>query len=333
MIDNILSVFLVLLTIDVSLMFLFTQCFLGMEYVSTAAPFGLTYGPFLFWIYRIMEGKTLQRKILILHFLPFLLGVIAYFCYLSVPEFRDNYTEVYYKTLYGSMCISWSLYPMFVLIIKRHSAKLELGILKYTMIILLILTSFMLPLIFSSSQKSVKEEALLTGIIVISAMLAGACLCYWYMLGRFRAISEVSPGLRTINEVEEMDVVVENPKLDVKPIKDIFAVHREKIEAYLLLKRYYDSNFKLEQMAHDIGVPKAVISQYFVQEYAGGFVKTINAWRIEKACAILESEEFNISMEELAFSCGFNSRASFYRNFNLEKGCSPSVYREQVFNA
>ncbi|MFD2553610.1 helix-turn-helix domain-containing protein [Sphingobacterium tabacisoli] len=328
-IDNILSVFLIQMLVDVSFMFLFTEVFPGMEYVSTAAPFGLTFGPFLFWIYRILEGKEVSRGKLWLHFIPFLLGVIGYVVFLCSPLFRSSYTIGYYTVLYGAMCASWVLYPIFVLTAKKGPENINLGVFKYTMIVLLILTSFMLPFVWENYKGGVKEEPLMTGIVVIGAMLAGVSLIYWYMLGRLR-VPLVAEAERNSEQIADVQLVpLLSPEGESRQSIYISTVHQRKIAEYLATEKYFDASFKLEQMAQDLNIPKSFISQYFTQVYSEGFVKTINSWRIARACDMLMSAELDMSMEELAFACGFNSRASFYRNFNLEKGCSPMVYREQ----
>lgn len=330
-IDNILSIFLVQMLIDVSLMFLFTEVFPGKEYVSTAAPFGLTFGPFLFWIYRILEGKSIRKDRLLLHFFPFFLGVVAYIAFLSSPIFRADIASDYYVILYGAMCISWVGYPIFVLTARKETADINLGVFKYTMIVLLILTSFMLPFVWEIYKGGMQEEPLMTGVIVIGAMLSGVSLIYWYMLGRFRNVFAPLPVVIESAPVSNLHLLEDESREDIetKQLPDVTDEYNCKIAEYLMLERYFDPSFKLEQMAQDLNIPKSFISLYFTQVHADGFVKTINSWRIAKACEMLMAKELDMSMEELAFACGFNSRASFYRNFSLEKGCSPMAYREK----
>ncbi|MBL1408103.1 helix-turn-helix domain-containing protein [Sphingobacterium faecale] len=331
-IDHILAAFLLQMTVDISLMFLFTEVFSGMEYVSTAAPFGLTFGPFLFWIYRILEDRRVVAKQIFLHFIPFLIGAVAYITFLCSPVLRTDYAVAYYISLYSAMCLSWASYPIFVLISSQKNAKLNLGVFKYAMIVLLVLTSFMLPYVWTTYNEGVKEEPLMTGIIVIGAMLSGVSLIYWYMLGRYRGgVSVLSVGTLSMSKEEQREIDLLEEVI-VKQPNNVVLAHKDKIDNYLRQEKYFDVDFKLEQMAQELNIAKSVISQYFTQVYSDGFVKTINAWRIEKACEMLASDELSIGMEDLAFSCGFNSRASFYRNFNLEKGCSPTVYRERVFS-
>lgn len=85
-------------------------------------------------------------------------------------------------------------------------------------------------------------------------------------------------------------------------------------------------------MSKDLGIPKNIISQYFNQVYKDGFVRTVNSWRIAYACQLLLKEDVEFNIEDLAFKCGFSSRASFYRNFNQEKACTPLEYREQYLS-
>ncbi|WP_400261973.1 helix-turn-helix domain-containing protein [Sphingobacterium sp. SG20118] len=59
----------------------------------------------------------------------------------------------------------------------------------------------------------------------------------------------------------------------------------------------------------------------------------INQLRLVYASRLLSQEEFVYTIDDLSFICGFNSRASFYRNFITEFGCSPHQYRTTVQHA
>lgn len=328
-IDCILAVVLSAISLEVCIRFVLIQYFADRAYIITAAPIELTYGPTLFWIYRLLQKDSIKVSTLLLHYMPFFIGVFVYIIYLSTPSFRSSYSTIYYTILYGLTSISWLSYPIYILASKKKSDELDLGIFKYITVILVILTSFMLPFVWTSYHDGLKEEPLLMGIVIVGCLLAYVCLVYWHMLGRFRGQKQlVSEEPLVLSEERNVSSMELNGEGAAKHSKEIPIEYKLRIEGYLLLEKYYDANFKLDQMAQELGVPKSIISQYFTQVHAEGFVKTINAWRIQRACNLLESPDFAMSMEELAFSCGFNSRAAFYRNFNLEKGCSPTVYRE-----
>lgn len=82
-------------------------------------------------------------------------------------------------------------------------------------------------------------------------------------------------------------------------------------------------------MAQDLDLPKYVLSKYFNEVLSEGFLRSINAMRVSYACELLEEEDMVYTMEELAVLCGFNSRASFYRNFGHYEDCTPLEYRER----
>lgn len=332
--DRLLAVFSGFLLLDASLMLFVNAGASEHMYISTAAPFGLIYGPLLFWLYNTTQCRTIRIRALVLHFFPAFIGFIFYLILLCSITLRDQFLTPYLLLLYSSMCFSWIVYLGLILGNRNRTALLGFGLFKYGIVLLCVLTSYIVPLIWASLESGIKESALTTDFVVIGVMLAAIMLTYWHLFRRARAPREISQAVA--NDFCPSDTKQSHEEIKVFPIsngqkvpKDVPVEYKNKIVQYMLLEKYFDPSFSLKQMAQELNLPPSLTSQYFMQIYPDGFVKTVNQRRIEKACTILQEEEMSMNMEEIAFLCGFNSRASFYRNFNAEKGCSPTVYRER----
>lgn len=332
--DYLLATFCGLMLMDSGLMLFVNLASLEYAYWSTAAPFGLIYGPILFLLYNSVQKPRIQSKAMLFHFLPALIGLIFYIITLISFEFRRSFLHKFQILLYMSMCASWIIYPCLIIAHKNRTALLGFGLFKYGMILLWVLTSYLIPLIWSSLESGIKETALTEDFVVIGTMLVAIILAYWNFLKKFRHAARLEgkvyqSGLGVaVSSEEGENKPVQPSTTPPNQLKNIPEEYKEKIIQIILKKRYCDPSFNLQQMAQEFNLLPSLASQYFSQIYPEGFVKTINRKRIEKACYFLLQDDLKINMEELAFLCGFNSRASFYRNFQREMNCSPSAYRE-----
>lgn len=103
--------------------------------------------------------------------------------------------------------------------------------------------------------------------------------------------------------------------------------YRALIDEYMQKKPYLKPRFSLEEISGELKIYKHHCSQIFNKEYGMNFSQYINSKRVEHACSLLEQKDLDITMEEIAENCGFNSKASFYRNFTNIKDCTPKQYR------
>ena len=86
-----------------------------------------------------------------------------------------------------------------------------------------------------------------------------------------------------------------------------------------------DMGLTLGSVAETLGVSKARLSRSF-QDLAGErFVDYVRTVRIERACRLLR--ESKLTIEEIVSSCGLRDVPSFYKNFSLSMGMTPSEYR------
>lgn len=322
--DKVIRAFFVLVSIHIVHAALFRDVFLGLKYVDRGAPFGLLYGPLLYFAYRTAHRKALSLKVIILHVLPFILGLAAYGIFIIFYEFRMEYTQAYYVALYGLMALSWMVYPMVVILSGGRTHTISSWIYRYAIVVLLILAAFMLPLVIEGTARGERAVSPTSGFVIFFSMLIGVCLAYFHQLNQIVRTKSVTAELSDKEEQLPSENCTDVGIADTTKFKKYYG----RIEAYMAHERYLDPEFTISAMLQELRLPKPVVVSFFASEYQGNIKQAINALRIKRACVLLEGERLEFSMEELASKCGFNSRASFYRNFSQEKNCTPLEYRD-----
>lgn len=123
--------------------------------------------------------------------------------------------------------------------------------------------------------------------------------------------ADINP-LRFMKEIETLVTII-SPLIVITP-EDFPSIY-DKVKSLLLeIKDEYLSSFS-----------KFYFSRLFKQFTDVSFYKYVNQKRIEKAAKMLT--EPNISITNVALSCGFESLSSFIRMFKIVKGCTPTEFR------
>jgi len=91
---------------------------------------------------------------------------------------------------------------------------------------------------------------------------------------------------------------------------------------------YLNPKLSLEDVAAHLCTNRTYLSACINRDLGKSFLEYVNAWRVRKACAILDSPEGStVTVKELSARCGFNSVSTFGRAFRKNTGHSPSDYR------
>ena len=123
--------------------------------------------------------------------------------------------------------------------------------------------------------------------------------------------ADINP-LRFMKEIETLVTII-SPLIVITP-EDFPSIY-DKVKSLLLeIKNEYLSSSS-----------KFYFSRLFKQFTNVSFYKYVNQKRIEKAAEMLT--EPNISITNVALSCGFESLSSFIRMFKIVKGCTPTEFR------
>ena len=90
---------------------------------------------------------------------------------------------------------------------------------------------------------------------------------------------------------------------------------------------YRDPELKLSMLAGRLGVPQHYLSYLFNQHLKTSFSDYLNQMRVEEFRHIVMQDDANrYTLDALAQRCGFQSRASFFRNFKKFTGMTPTEY-------
>lgn len=100
-------------------------------------------------------------------------------------------------------------------------------------------------------------------------------------------------------------------------------LQREMI-SYIL--EHYDEKITLQMLAEEFHLSEKYISEYFKEHFAIGFMQYVGHLRMTKAKRLLLDTDLSIT--EVAFSCGFNSVNLFIRKFKELYRMTPLQYRK-----
>ena len=95
-------------------------------------------------------------------------------------------------------------------------------------------------------------------------------------------------------------------------------------------KDYLHPTLSLKAFAGNCRLPQKVVSQYLNQHVQKTFHTYVNDYRIAEFKRRVDDQEHQeMTLEGLAYECGFNSKATFNRIFKKRTGLTPSQYANQ----
>ncbi|MEO1435242.1 MAG: AraC family transcriptional regulator [Bacteroidota bacterium] len=90
---------------------------------------------------------------------------------------------------------------------------------------------------------------------------------------------------------------------------------------------YLDDGLTLQTLASKINLPEKELSSLINQQLGKHFFDFINSYRIETAKGLLEDQPA-LTVLEILYKVGFNSKSSFYTAFKKATGTTPTNYRK-----
>lgn len=135
--------------------------------------------------------------------------------------------------------------------------------------------------------------------------------------------------------INELNIEVSGPNLDTRyRASGLSTQFAEELKLQLgeLMeseKPYLISDFTLDDLAGMINVSRHHASQLLNEYFEQSFYDFINYHRIKEAKKLLRNDVDKLSIDKIAFDCGFNNRISFYRVFKKHVGLAPSEYRDE----
>jgi len=97
-------------------------------------------------------------------------------------------------------------------------------------------------------------------------------------------------------------------------------------------KPYLDANLTIEKLSKQIAIPRHYLTQIISEQLNKNFYLFINEYRINTVKHYIDDAENNpLSMLEIAYQSGFNSKSTFNVAFKKLTSMTPSQYKKQKY--
>ncbi len=305
------------------------------------APYGLLYGPFLYFAYQVAAGTPMKVKRVLLHALPFLFFLVCYFRWLAAPSLFGDHERLFGLSLYGTLSLSLISYAVWALFFRSESVDInrnEESRMVSTMAMVLAFVAVVLLVITYSNVASGPIRSHFKGSIVFASMLAAAVVLFSYIIKR---VVGGSDGKKAIAFPQHSLVppigtgAASDPDRSVRYQKsaipsDILEVYEASLRRLVEEKRIYlDDELSLASLAQQLKMPKHHLSQVFSLRIGKNFNTYINEHRVNHAVKLMHTHP-EMGVRDIFLGSGFTAKASFNRYFKQFRECTPTEYRNGI---
>ncbi len=298
---------------------------------------------FYFYVLSVCyEDFELKPKHL-LHAIPFVFVNLMYLprFYLAdiaeKTEFSANYLyliETYIRDVLGN--VQWLLYIVLVLytlnrfkkIYRENYAETSFQIHRWLLQITII---FIVAGTFATLKKYVVYTPFdwTFGWLQISVGFVALSVTCWFVLKALYSpelFRGVDSNLETVdNLIQQKELTESNSQKDVATNPEI-----KRLKKYMEREKpYLDSSLTLQKLAGQMEMSSRDLSILINHELGQHFFDFVNKYRVEEASKILENEEkSNLTILEILYEVGFNSKSSFNTAFKKHTSLTPTQYRK-----
>lgn len=308
----------------------------------------LIQGPFLYIYTKVQTSATGFRKRMLLHFVPLILSILLFGSYylLSTEEkiqvFKDN--GIQYETesniniiavyLSGLIYIPLSLRTLirFRKSLVNEFSNTEKISFNWLLYLIIWLACIWIVILI------IQEDIFIFGSAVMFVVWIGyygirQVSVFHHHVPLHQSVAR-SAYKASMEQVTIPEVVISNDetafsKYQNSSLTDVDAkrIHMQLLQLLTEQESYKDPELTLSDLADALDVHHNHLSQVINTLEQKTFYDLINERRIQEFLRVVnlpESQQFTLLA--LAFSCGFNSKASFNRNFKKYTGQTPSEY-------
>ena len=280
---------------------------------DTFVPIALLFGPVQYCLHNLSRGRSANLSWLF-HLLPFILVSLL---------FRAFGAPLYLSALMLS-CISYSVYvwtnqggfkfnPAEKLIVQQITAVSTVG-------------SVFIAVLFMSSIGRIQDADIGfdASYVLYGLLLVVGTILFAYLIEN-RPFSMDGGSAVTTNDNHDR-----SQHFSYQMDQSALESYARKIEDAINDKKLFlNAAFSMDDLFHETGIPKHHLSQVFTLCLGKTFYHYIAEKRIEEAKSRMKRNA-NITLEFLAFECGFNSKTTFNKYFKQVSSVTPSEYRSNL---
>lgn len=111
-------------------------------------------------------------------------------------------------------------------------------------------------------------------------------------------------------------------------------IYQKKLIEYMKkYKPYRNSSLTLTDLSKQLSITMCYVSQVINESYNQNYSDFINSYRIKESCnLLLDESNGNMTVLEIAYNVGFNSKSAFNTAFKKFVGITPTEYRRNNSN-
>lgn len=161
-------------------------------------------------------------------------------------------------------------------------------------------------------------------VIVQTGLLLFVSLINYQGLRNPRPFQQISESDIALSKA--FDYKIPLPKTDKQVLQNIAA----NLSLYMKVKQpYLNPELNITTLAFNLGVTEKLLSQTINSTMGVNFSDYINSYRIEFVREKLEADKVrSLSIKEIMYEAGFNSRSVFNTAFKKKTGLTPSEYQK-----
>lgn len=303
-------------------------------FTNVETPYGLLYGPCIYLAHKC-NYQRLHPKVALFHIVPFLILFGIYLVLQCATLFSVNWEgsgRLYHVLYLGLKIISLLSYSLLIFYQNSKIPACETNrIFIGQLSVFSFVTALLLGLAFVEVIVGEYDSFGFSVYLVVDLLLGAAIILMTNFLYRKRLSSYVE----TVDIIKAVDN--DNPQLEednryqeFKLNEQTLLVYEDRIHSFLSESEIYlNTNVSLDLLSQEMQIPKHHISQLFNVHIGKNFYQVIADYRIAYAINRMK-ENTEITVESLAYECGFNSKTSFNRYFKNKMEVTPSEYRSTI---
>lgn len=301
------------------------------NYALWAEPLILLYGPLLyFYTLQLTSPKKRPNYFQLLHLIPFVVGILAMILVYHIHSV-DRKMEILkdivsmeqdFRSLLGFALVYVHLFYYIHISkkeIKRVTKNVEWYFSQRYLVWLDKLLNALVVVLLISIVNGILQYSALKFYFEISLIIILVLVCLFIVRLILNALDE--PFI-----IPKLDGIKRNSgiPMDPKESEEIFA----KIQEALKDKRLFmESDLTLSHLSEAIGYSSRKVSQVINDSMGHSFFDLINTYRIAEAQKIFkERKDPKLTVLEVMYEVGYNSKSSFNTQFKKKTGLTPSEF-------
>lgn len=321
--------------------------------IDISAPFVLAYGPFFLLGFKSLTKESFSKRDAYLHFSPFIVFLLVYAILVTNSRLSEKYLMSFYILQYAYVAISLVGYAFWVLMYRQDLSntaylKESRQLIKTSGYSLLLMVVVFSVVVLTNSTQAFFLKVTLPSLVIYSGILMSVIFAFIFTINNMVAL-KIAPVTKNDEvllidekplkiEIPISDTIIQEEKEEVAVIgnqkynKSALSVvvlndYKNKLDHLIKEEKVYlDNELSLEILAKKMRMPMHHLTQLFNVHLGENFNQYINKYRVEHACDLLQDNGVSISIEQVAFNSGFNSKVSFNRHFKNITGSTPKEY-------